>query len=154
MTVTSDAPGRVRMVVADPAGSAAWRAPLVTPLAVAGAALVGALLVRAADPNVPGHYPVCLFLTLTGSYCPFCGGLRAVHDLMHGDMVGALGMNPLVVLGLPFLGLAWWRWVRRTASGVRVTMGTANWPAWLTFGVIVTFWVARNVPVLQGWLAP
>ena len=154
MTLTPTAPGRVRMVFADPTGRAAWRAPLVAPLAVAGAALVGALLVRAVDPNVPGHYPVCLSLTLTGSYCPFCGGLRAVHDLMHGDLAGALGMNPLVVLAVPFLLLAWWRWVRRTASGVRVTTGTANWPAWLTFGVIVTFWVARNVPVLQGWLAP
>ena len=154
MTVTSDAPGRVRMVFADPAGSAAWRAPLVTPLAVAGAALVGALLVRAVDPNVPGHYPVCLSLTLTGTYCPFCGGLRALHDLMHGDMAGAFGMNPLLVLAAPFLLRAWWRWVRRAACGARVTARTATWPAWLTFGVIVTFWAARNVSVLQGWLAP
>ena len=154
MTVTSDAPGRVRMVFADPAGSAVWRAPLVTPLAVAGAALLGALVVRVVDPNVAGHYPVCLSLTLTGTYCPFCGGLRAVHDLMLGNVAGAFGMNPLVVLGLPFLLLAWWRWMRRAARGARVIARTPTWPAWATFGVIAAFWVARNIPALQGWLAP
>src|SRR5664280_2852369 len=145
MTVTSDAPGRVRMVFADPAGSAVWRAPLVTPLAVAGAALLGALVVRVVDPNVAGHYPVCLSLTLTGTYCPLCGGLRAVHDLMLGNVAGAFRMNPLVVLGLPFLALAWWRWLRHALRGARVKVPAVRWPAWVTFGVIAAFWVARNV---------
>ena len=154
MTVTSDAPGRVRMVFADPAGSAAWRAPLVAPLALAGTSLLGALVVRIVDPNIVGHYPVCPSLTLTGTYCPLCGGLRAVHDLMLGNVAGAFRMNPLVVLGLPLLVLVWWRWVRRALRGIRATVPAIRWPAWVTFGVIAAFWVARNIPALQGWLAP
>jgi len=154
MTITSDTPGRVRMVVADPAGSAAWRSPLVAPLALAGTALLGALVVRVVDPNIVGHYPVCLSLTLMGTYCPLCGGLRAVHDLMLGNVAGAFRMNPLVVLGLPLLVLVWWRWVRRALRGIRATVPAIRWPAWVTFGVIAAFWVARNIPALQGWLAP
>ena len=154
MTLTPTAPGRVRMVFADPTGRAALRAPLLAPLAVAGTALVGALLVRAVDPNIPGHYPVCLSLALTGTYCPACGGLRALHDLMYGDVAGAFRMNPLFVVAVPFLLLAWWRWARRAARGIRVVPPTASWPVWLALGVVAAFWVARNVPVLQGWLAP
>jgi len=154
MTITSDAPGRVRTVVADPTRSVAWRSPLVAPLALAGAALLGALVVRVVDPNVAGHYPVCPSLTLTGTYCPFCGGLRAVHDLMLGNVAGAFRMNPLVVLGLPLLVLVWWRWVRRAWRGARATVPAIRWPGWLIFGVIAAFWVARNIPALQGWLAP
>ena len=154
MAATLRAPVRVRENRADPNRSAAWRSPLVAPLALAGTALLGALVVRAVDPNVAGHYPVCLSLTLTGTYCPLCGGLRAVHDLMLGNVAGAFRMNPLVVLGLPFLALAWWRWLRRAARGARVGARMPTWPAWAIFGVIAAFWVARNVPALQGWLAP
>src|SRR5450759_1421766 len=154
MTVTSDAPGRVRMVFADPAGSAAWRAPLVAPLALAGTSLLGALVVRIVDPNIVGHYPVGPSRTLTGTYFPLCGGLRAVHDLMLGNVAGAFRMNPLVLLGLPLLALAWWRWVRRAWRGARATVPAIRWPGWLIFGVIAAFWVARNIPALQGWLAP
>jgi len=154
MSIASETPGRVRAVDAGPTRSAAWRSPLVAPLALAGTALLGVLVVRVVDPNVAGHYPVCLSLTLTGTYCPLCGGLRAVHDLMLGNVAGAFRMNPLVVLGLPLLALAWWRWVRRALRGIRATVPAVTWPAWVTFGVIAAFWVARNVPALQGWLAP
>lgn len=154
MTPTSGAPVLVRVAIADSTRSAAWRTSLVAPIAVAGAAVVGALVVRAVDPNVPGHYPVCLSLALTGTYCPACGGLRAVHDLMYGNVAGALGMNPLVVVGLPLLVFAWWRWVLRASRGIRMSAPAISWPAWLTFGVVIAFWAARNVPALQGWLAP
>jgi hypothetical protein len=154
MVITLDEPSRVRLAEADPTTSVAWRAPLFAPLAVAGAAAVGALLVRAVDPGVPGHYPVCPFLAVTGMYCPFCGGLRAVHALMHGDVTTAFGMNPLVMVGLLILVLAWWRWARRSVQGIRVNPRVAAWPAWVTLAVIAAFWAARNVPALQGWLAP
>src|SRR5450759_4305095 len=102
MAATLHAPGRVRENRADPTRSAAWRSPLVAPLALAGTALLGALVVRAVDPNVAGHYPVCLSLTLTGTYCPLCGGLRAVHDLslIHISEPTRLGMISYAVFCL------------------------------------------------------
>lgn len=39
------------------------------------------------DPhNADLVYPLCLFKLLTGWNCPFCGGLRLMHDLLHGDL--------------------------------------------------------------------
>jgi Protein of unknown function (DUF2752) len=68
-------------------------------LALGGAvALVGAL-----DPNAPGHFPTCPVLALTGWWCPFCGGLRAVHALVHGDPATAVARNPLVPLFVVFV---------------------------------------------------
>jgi hypothetical protein len=125
---------------------------LLPPVLVGVTALAGAVLVAVLDPNRPGHYPVCPFLALTGWYCPGCGGLRAVHALLHADPAQALARNPLVVLLLPVLAVAWARWLRRAWRGVR----TGQWPGWMLWAglaVLVGFGVARNLPG-AGWLAP
>jgi len=91
---------------------------LVAPIAV-GAAVVGAsAYVGLVDPNTPGHYPVCPTKALTGFDCPFCGGLRAIHALAHGDIVSALNHNALVALVVvPVLVVLWVRWLRRAWIG-------------------------------------
>ena len=55
------------------------------------------------DPGRAGSYPSCPSLALTGLYCPGCGTLRALHLLLHGDFAGAVGMNVLMVVSIPFL---------------------------------------------------
>jgi Protein of unknown function (DUF2752) len=65
---------------------------------------VVAARVGAVDPNVPGRYPRCPFLSLTGLPCPGCGSLRALHDLVHGDLPSALGHNALFVVALVAIG--------------------------------------------------
>ena len=82
------------------AGRGSVRA-LAPVLAVSVAGLAAGALLYVVDPNQPGHYPTCPFLALTGLYCPGCGALRATHDLLHGDVAGALARNPLAVLGRP-----------------------------------------------------
>jgi hypothetical protein len=56
--------------------------------AAAGSGLLigGALgYVGLVDPhNTNSIYPLCPFKLLTGWNCPFCGGLRMAHDLLHG----------------------------------------------------------------------
>ena len=56
--------------------------------------------VRLVDPNVPGTYPVCPSIQLVGVLCPLCGGLRSTHALLSGDLVTAVQMNVLVVVGV------------------------------------------------------
>lgn len=83
-------------------------------MAVGTAVLAARLAV--VDPARPGHYPGCPFYTLTGLYCPGCGGLRALHDLTQGEIVAALSSNLLVTLAVPVcLGL-WIRWVLRVEA--------------------------------------
>jgi hypothetical protein len=91
---------------------------LLAPLAVGGAALLGAAYLGVVDPNEPGHYPLCPTQALLGVDCPGCGGLRCVHALTRGDLVGALDHNALAVLVLlPLAVISWALWVRREWQG-------------------------------------
>ncbi|RWA22946.1 DUF2752 domain-containing protein [Mycolicibacterium brumae] len=107
-----------------------------------GALTAGALTYTAlADPHRPGFlFPGCPFLALTGWYCPFCGGLRMTHAVLHGDWSTAVHDNVFLLAALPLLALwAGWR------------LGTKK--PLLTRGFVVTVLVAllawtvvRNVP--------
>jgi hypothetical protein len=130
-----------------PTGTSRWRGAL--PVAVSTAGLAAGALLFAVDPNEPGHYPTCPFLATTGLYCPGCGSLRAVHDLLHGDVAGALARNPLAVLAAPYLVLAFVTWLLRT-TGRPAPRSTSlpPWTLWLLLGTVLVFGVLRNVP---GW---
>jgi hypothetical protein len=90
----------------------------VAPIAVAAAVVGATAYVGLVDPNTPGHYPLCPTKALTGFDCPFCGGLRAVHALAHGDIGGALNHNALVpLLVVPVLVVLWIGWLRQAWIG-------------------------------------
>jgi len=44
--------------------------------------------------------PQCTFRSLTGFPCVTCGATRSVNALLHGDVLAAWRLNPLVLLGL------------------------------------------------------
>jgi len=44
----------------------------------------------------------CPILTLTGLYCPGCGGTRGVTELLHGHVLKSLYYHPFVIYGLGF----------------------------------------------------
>lgn len=48
-----------------------------------------------------GYFP-CLFHTLTGAYCPGCGGTRALAALLRGNILLSFLYHPLV----PYLAAA------------------------------------------------
>jgi hypothetical protein len=108
----------VRSRVADVGGGAAGAdrtRRLLLPLGVGGAVLAATTYVALVDPGVSGHYPTCPLKALTGLDCPACGGLRSVHALTHGDLIGAIDHNALVALLLvPVCVLLWLRWVGRS----------------------------------------
>jgi hypothetical protein len=126
---------------------------LAGPAGVAGLAVAVVAYVGAVDPNVGGHYPTCPFLFVTGWYCPGCGSLRALHALAHLDLATAVARNPFAVAMVPLLVAIWLRWAGRSATGRR--RSTAAHPAliWALLGLVVVFWVLRNLPGF-GWLAP
>jgi hypothetical protein len=122
---------------------------------VAGGVLVASVLLHVRDPHRSGSWGVCPWLLLTGSYCPGCGGLRAVNDLTHGDVAAAASSNLLLVTALPLVLTAWGRWLVdswhgtvRRVSGRRVTATAAVLAA-----AVLAFWVLRNLEV-GAWLAP
>ena len=48
------------------------------------------------------HYPIqCPWRLLTSTQCPACGFQRAVHALIHGQLVEALSYNYFFVVSIP-----------------------------------------------------
>lgn len=105
--------------------------------------------------------PPCPFRVLTGLACPGCGSVRAMQQLLHGNLIAALDLNPLAVLLLP---LVVWQLAKMALSGIasrglrgRTRWGRnvanrglwspleARWSAGIVLGAVASFWVLRNV---------
>ncbi len=116
------------------------------PFVIAGGVFLSATTVLfLVDPSGVKWFPSCPVYSLAGVYCPGCGSLRALHQLLHGNFTGALAMNPLMVLSLPFLG----------ALFLRPSFGHKVWVPWFCFVVLILYCVLRNIPLLPfTWLAP
>jgi hypothetical protein len=125
------------------------------PTLLAAGVLAASVLLHLRDPHRSGSWGYCPWLLLTGTYCPGCGGLRAVNDLTDGDVAAAASSNLLFVCSVPLLALWWartmlagWRGAIRPVNGRRVVLGC------VVFGVLaVAFCVLRNSGA-GAWLAP
>jgi uncharacterized membrane protein YhhN len=114
---------------------------------LAVAAVIGFVLLARFNPEQYGFYPRCTFKVVTGLDCPGCGGLRASHQLLQGNVGEAFRLNPLFISGLPivafFLGrLAWERWTGRKFQR-RLQLTTT---ILLCVALVIVFGVARNLP--------
>lgn len=92
------------------------------------------------------HFPRCPFLSLTGFKCPGCGSQRAMHYLLHGDVMAAARMNLLFIPGIIYAGTGFllsamepkgWEEIQKKWYGRNA--------AWIAFVIIVVFWIGRNV---------
>ncbi len=113
------------------------------------AALPCLALVFARNPEEPGYYPPCVFLSLTGLYCPGCGALRGLHHLLNGNLLTAFGYNPYTMLALPFIGYAYLSALLLSVSG-KQRLPTVFIPPALIWGLlaaVLAFWLLRNLPV-------
>jgi hypothetical protein len=125
------------------------------PVLVAGLVLAASLLLHLRDPHRSGSWGLCPWLLLTGTYCPGCGGLRAVNDLTRGDLAAAASSNLLLVATLPLFVAGW---VRSTAlawrGAVRPVHSRRAVASAVLFGVLaIAFGVLRNTGA-GAWLAP
>jgi hypothetical protein len=107
----------------------------------------GAAYLSIFEPGKSGYFPVCPFRALTGFTCPGCGSTRGLHRLLHGDVIAAFELNPLVMLSLPFLFYALVRYTKAVLQG-RPLQTSALDPRyiWILLGIVLFFWVFRNTP--------
>lgn len=102
-------------------------------LAPLGFVAAVAVAVTVRDPHVVGSWAVCPTYGLFGVFCPGCGSLRGLNDLVQGDLVAAVGHNALLI---PAILFAVWAAVGRPGP---------RWGrVWLV--AVIAFTVLRNVP--------
>ena len=119
------------------------------------ALVVGLAMFRVFDPAHHGFFPKCAIHSLTGLDCPGCGGQRAVHHLLNGEISAAFRANALLLsLLIPmgvWLGL---RWSLQRLSGRSLPALFLNRTAlWLLLAALVLFGILRNLPGFV-WLRP
>ena len=113
--------------------------------AVGGMSLLLAVLF-CFDPSNHSFYPTCLLYRTTGLLCPGCGSLRAMHQLLHGQVRAAFQFNALLVLALPVCG--WlaaayaYRRLRHYPVGPALPV---RW-LWVFAAIVLAFAIWRNLP--------
>jgi len=117
----------------------------------------GLLLFYAFNPTEQSFFIPCPFHFLTGLHCPGCGSQRALHQLIHFNLYGAFRYNPLLVLSLPILiysvGITLYNFINQTKY--RVSFFYNNRFIYTYFGIVVAFWVLRNITLKPfSYLAP
>ena len=110
--------------------------------------VAGAIVLRMFDPATSGVFPPCPLHYLTGLYCPGCGSLRAIHQLLLGNFSNAWALNPLAMMLLPFVlyGLASQALVELRGRGLPEPILRGFWIRALC-ALIVLFGILRNVPL-------
>lgn len=86
------------------------------------------------DPAEHGFYPPCPLHSLTGLDCPTCGGLRAAHLLLHGQVRAAFALNPLLFFLFPVAGLFL----------IRPALARPRWIPWAALGILMAWFIWRN----------
>lgn len=114
-------------------------------LIMGSAAALGAAILFCFDPSQYAFYPHCIFHQVTGYLCPGCGGLRAIHQLLHGNLASAWHFNALLVASL--LPLSLWTIVILRGRYFHGRVHGQFRLAWLWSGVavILLFGILRNV---------
>lgn len=104
-------------------------------------------LVAVYDPVRSNVFPPCPFFWATGLYCPGCGSLRSMHQLVHGHVGAALCYNPLAVLFVPYIAYGMTSQVLE-ALGRRPLPSFMAWAGWgrAVLIVVLGYWFLRNIP--------
>lgn len=110
------------------------------------------------DPaKQPRFFLTCVFHQCTGLHCPGCGGQRAVHQLLHGNLWQAADYNLMLVLAVPLLLANAIVYSLNLFLNRKTTIRLWHSPlfARIVLIFVVAFFVLRNLPFRSfQWLAP
>jgi Protein of unknown function (DUF2752) len=97
----------------------------------------------------------CPFRAMTGWDCPLCGATRMGAALLHGDVLAALGYNPIALIGVLIVGILGVLWAVEAVGGPaarlprRLSQRLRDVRAdhWLVVGLVVAvvYTLARNL---------
>jgi hypothetical protein len=118
--------------------------------------LAALCLLYAFNPADSFFYAPCPFHALTGFYCPGCGSLRAIHQLLHMHFLSAFKLNPLLFLSIPLLAyLLLYPYFSRSKKYLFPKADVPAFLIWVYLGLVISFWIIRNIPLYPfSLLAP
>ena len=120
------------------------RRTLVIALVVAVLLVLG-FIYYALDPTASAVFPRCTFLSLTGYKCPGCGSQRAIHALLHGDVVGVFRYNALLLVAIPWIALCLYAEGQRIRNPRLYARLNAPLLIWLFLAILLLWWLLRNI---------
>ena len=112
-------------------------------------AVVGVLgLYALFDPSTSVIAPKCMVKMITGYDCPSCGGQRALHALLNGDIGKAFGLNPFLFVAVPYLLAVAYSAFSSSAFAQRLKL-IVHHPRSVGLYLILYFawWIIRNTPL-------
>lgn len=94
--------------------------------------------------------PSCVFHSMTGLYCPGCGGTRAVLELMKGHLLQSLWYHPIVlyvvILYIRYLLEHMVRWL--SSGKYPITCGYRSWYGYGAAVIIIVNLIIKNFLLL------
>ena len=114
-------------------------------LAVAAVVVAGVVIYSTFDPSASRWFPRCPFLMLTGLKCPGCGTQRAIHALLHGDVLSALHFNALLPVSIPLLLLYGYAELVRTRKPRFYNRVNSVSAILAVLIVVIVWWIVRNI---------
>lgn len=107
-----------------------------------------ALIYKYFNPLEHVLFPKCPIKTITGLDCPGCGGQRATHFLLNGDLKHAFLENPMLFLLVPYLIVGFYLQLtpEPTDQELRLRRVLYGQNALIILGIILLmFTVLRNI---------
>jgi hypothetical protein len=110
--------------------------------------MVGAVFYFSINPATSKYLPRCVFLVITGYKCPGCGSQRAIHSLLHGNLIDALRYNAFFLAALPLIALYLINDYTKLIPKKVGEVITHHYTIAAIGIIVVLWWVLRNV---FGW---
>lgn len=93
------------------------------------------------------HVAPCMIHSMTGYYCPGCGGTRATYALLHGKIITSLYYHPIVVYGVVVGG--WFmisQTIERLSQGkLRIGMRYRDLYLWIALTIAIVNCLVKNL---------
>ena len=97
----------------------------------------------------PGLTFPCLLLSITGFYCPGCGGTRALEAFLRGRFLLSLWYHPLVVYGAVIItGFMGTHTLERLKIGRVKGWKFHSWYLYGALAVVAGNWILKNILLL------
>lgn len=97
------------------------------------------------DPSEIIWMPKCIFKLMTGYDCPACGGQRAIHAFLHGDISEALHYNLFLIVSLPyFFGVLYTTISKSKVSTILYKYIQHKYTILGYATLFIIWWIARN----------